>query len=95
RLVRTVLSCLGGLAAGTVGFVLLYLLPESSDPFGLVLGGALGVFVVLRLARLWWVFRRLLVALVTSDGELNEEEDGGWVKPQVEPSDYRLGKRFF
>lgn len=96
RLARLVLSCLGALALATAGFVALFVVSPTASELRNALTAALVVLSLLRFARLWWLFRRVLFALMTKDtgGETTmTTAEQPWQRPQVEDDDYVLPAR--
>lgn len=97
RLADLVISCLAGLALTTAGFVALFLVPPTASDVRNAMTASLVVLAGLRIARLWWLFRRVLRALMTSDQDNTDDdrtEQTGWTPPTIREADYSLkGKR--
>lgn len=96
RLSKLVLSGIGGLSAGTIGFAALFLIEGWPEPERLAAAAALSAFSLARLARLWWLIRQIaLVLAVPNDIEPQPPvvDATPWVRPEVGDDDYALGTR--
>jgi hypothetical protein len=95
RLAKLVLSCLGSLALATAGFVALFIVAPTASELRNALTGALVALAALRFARLWWLFRRVLTALMARDTRVDPAVVGDpiWERPIVDENDYALPGR--
>jgi hypothetical protein len=95
RLARLVMSCLGALAVVTAGFVALFLVPAGSSEVRNALTAALVTVAVLRFFRLWWLFHKVLTALMLKEPDSVEpnEPDMRWDRPVLRDTDYALPGR--
>ena len=95
RLAQLVVSCLGALCVVTVGFAALFLLSPPADDLRNAATAGLVVLAALRFSRLWWIFRRVLFALMTRSSQPSERQlpSERWVRPRVDDSDYSIGPR--
>ncbi len=90
RLRRIVTSSLAGLFVATVGFVVLLVLNTR----GQVLAGAgafFGALAALRFIRLFWIFSRILHALMLRVDATPGGDD--WKRPTVSDGDYEVPRR--
>jgi hypothetical protein len=92
KLSRLMLSSLGGLAVTTVGFAALFLLEGQPEHRRVAAVVGLVTFAGLRLARLWWLMRRIALAL-SAPGVSATGSTAEWVRPEVGPRHYELGRR--
>lgn len=96
RLERLVMSSLGAMVVATVGFAGVPLLDSGSSEIRLPAIAALSTFSALRCARLWWLFRRIIQALMRQTGSqdaVGAAEERPWVRPMVGEEDYTIPTR--
>lgn len=95
RLATLVMSCLGGLALATAGFLALFLIPADSSTLRNGATAGLVVYGAARFGRLWWLFGRVLVALMAKDDAEDPpvHSDPDWNRPKVNEGDYSLASR--
>ena len=89
------MSSLAGIALATAGFVSLYLIPNSNSELRNSATAALCIILALRFARLWWLFGRVLTALMAPPESANrsEPESGEWTRPEVDEGHYAIHTR--
>ncbi|MGE0795940.1 MAG: hypothetical protein AB7O29_11465, partial [Acidimicrobiia bacterium] len=95
RLVRLVMSSLAGIAVATAGFVALFLVPTSNSEVRNCSTAALVILLALRFGRLWWLFGRVLTALMLRPAEGAESAPAPppWTRPDLKEDEYVLPTR--
>lgn len=93
RLSQLVMSCLTGLLVTTVGFTALFLFETSSHNARVGVSAALVAMTALRFGRLWWLFKRVLEALMIRTPTASTTDRDPWERPVVAPDDYAVPRR--
>lgn len=95
RLGQLIMATLRALAVATVGFILVALLDQASDPsaYWVVVFG-LTVLAGLRLGRMLWLLARTITVLsLDVRGDNGEPVEDDWMPPTISESEYEIPKR--
>lgn len=95
RLVLLIMSSLAGIAVATAGFVALFLIPADNSELRNTLTAALILLLAMRFGRLWWLFGRVLAALMLrpADEDAPAPVPPQWTRPDVGDDQYVVPTR--